>query len=91
MVWGDMARLSEVSVGRSIWYRSSIVAREDRPMDADDLEPRNKPKALRNLDPMSIEELNGYIAELEAEIVRTREAIGRKQASRAGAEAFFKR
>lgn len=60
-------------------------------MDADDLDPRSKPKALRNLEPMSIEELNGYIAELEAEIVRTREAIARKQASRAGAEAFFKR
>ena len=60
-------------------------------MDADDLEPRNKPKAPRNLDPMSVDELNGYIAELEGEIARTRQAIARKQASRAGAEAFFKR
>jgi uncharacterized small protein (DUF1192 family) len=60
-------------------------------MDADDLEPRNKPQPLRNLDPMSVEELNDYIAALEGEIARAREAITRKQAVRAGAEAFFKR
>jgi uncharacterized small protein (DUF1192 family) len=60
-------------------------------MDSDDLEPRNKPQPLKNLDPMSIEELNDYIAALEGEILRAREAIGRKQAVRAGAEAFFKR
>lgn len=60
-------------------------------MDADDLDPRTKPPALRNLDPMSIEELSAYIAELEGEIVRVKEAITRKQSVRAGAEAFFKR
>lgn len=60
-------------------------------MDVDDPEPRAKPQALRNLDPMSIAELTDYIAELEGEIVRVREAITRKQAVKAGAEAFFKR
>ncbi|KIL98653.1 hypothetical protein CCC_02103 [Paramagnetospirillum magnetotacticum MS-1] len=60
-------------------------------MDADDLEPRKKPQALKNLDPMSIEELKDYIADLEGEILRAREAITRKQAVKAGAEAFFKR
>ncbi|CUW40555.1 conserved protein of unknown function(containing coiled-coil domian,23-51;containing DUF1192 domian,4-59) [Magnetospirillum sp. XM-1] len=60
-------------------------------MDADDLEPRNKPQGLKNLDPMSIEELNDYIADLRAEIARAERAISAKQAVKAGAEAFFKR
>jgi uncharacterized small protein (DUF1192 family) len=60
-------------------------------MDADDLDPRHKPAPLRNLDPMSIEELRDYIGELEGEILRAQDAIGRKQAVKAGAEAFFKR
>ncbi|EME71311.1 hypothetical protein H261_03913 [Paramagnetospirillum caucaseum] len=60
-------------------------------MDTDDLEPRNKPQALRNLDPMSIEELRDYIADLRAEIARTEQAISTKQAVKMGAEAFFKR
>jgi len=60
-------------------------------MDADDLEPRRKPQALRNLDPMSIEELRDYIVELHGEIARVQEAITRKQAVKAGAEAFFKK
>ena len=60
-------------------------------MDTDDLEPRKAASALRNLDPMSIDELGAYITELEAEIVRVRADIARKQAVKAGAEAFFKR
>jgi uncharacterized small protein (DUF1192 family) len=60
-------------------------------MDIDDLEPRKPAAALKALDPLSIEELNGYIGDLEAEILRVREAITRKQAVKAGAEAFFKR
>lgn len=60
-------------------------------MDSDDQEPRKKASTLKVLDPMSIEELRDYIAELEAEIVRAREAIKRKEVVRAGAEAFFKR
>ncbi|CAA7625125.1 DUF1192 domain-containing protein [Magnetospirillum sp. SS-4] len=60
-------------------------------MDTDDLEPRKAVAALRNLDPLSIEELRDYIGELEAEILRARDAIARKQAVKAGAEAFFKR
>ena len=60
-------------------------------MDSDDLEPPRQAPTLRTLDPMSIEELRDYIAALEAEIVRAGEAIRRKEAVRAGAEAFFKR
>jgi uncharacterized small protein (DUF1192 family) len=60
-------------------------------MDIDDLEPRKKPQTLKNLDPMSIEELKDYITELQGEIVRAEQAISAKQAVKMGAEAFFKR
>lgn len=60
-------------------------------MDSDDLEPRKLAPTVKNLEPMSIKELGDYISSLEAEILRARDAIKRKEAVRAGAEAFFKR
>ena len=60
-------------------------------MDTDDLEPRKKPQALKNLDEMSVAALGDYIAGLEAEIARAQAAIAAKQASRQGAEGFFKK
>lgn len=59
-------------------------------MDLDELEPRKKKPELKNLDVMSIEALEEYIGELEAEIERVRQAIATKQDARAGAESFFK-
>ena len=60
-------------------------------MDSDDLDPRKPAPSLKNLDPMSIKELGDYITSLEAEILRAKDAIKRKESVRAGAEAFFKR
>lgn len=60
-------------------------------MDLNDLEPRNKKPAPKKLDEMSIEALREYIAELEAEISRVRDAIAQKEAARQGAETVFKR
>jgi uncharacterized small protein (DUF1192 family) len=60
-------------------------------MDIDDLEPRKKQPEKRNLEPLSVVELEEYIAELEAEIERVRADIAKKQAHRAGADAFFKK
>ena len=52
------------------------------------------PGALRSkptdLDVMGIEELNEYIAELEAEIERVRSAIVKKEQQRIAASAVFK-
>jgi len=52
------------------------------------------PRALRpkptDLDVMGIEELNEYIAELEAEIERVRSAIMKKEQQRIAASAVFK-
>ncbi len=60
-------------------------------MDPDDLEPRKKTVEPKNLEPMSVEELQSYIAELEAEIRRARSAITGKEGWRAGAEALFRK
>ena len=42
------------------------------------------------MDLMSIDELNDYIAGLQAEIERARAAIAAKQDYKSGAEAFFR-
>lgn len=59
-------------------------------MDAEDLEPRHKPKVLKNLEVMSIEALGEYIEELKAEITRTEAEIARKETARSAAESVFK-
>ncbi len=60
-------------------------------MDEDDLRPLKAKPQPRNLDPMSVAELDAYIAELEAEIDRARAEIARKDRIRTGAEALFKK
>ena len=61
-------------------------------MDDDDLALQHvEPKqAQKNLALMSIGALNDYIAELEAEIARVREAISDKQSARGDAESVFR-
>ncbi len=60
-------------------------------MDADDLDPiKPKPKR-RDLEPLSVDELNGYIADLEAEIERARADIDKKLKHKASVEALFKK
>lgn len=59
-------------------------------MDTDDLEPRAQPAAPVDLEKMSLEELNDYIARMELEISRVREAIAAKEAHRNSAEGVFK-
>ena len=54
-------------------------------------EPRNVKPRPKDLDVMSIEALAEYIAELEAEIARVREATIEKNKARHGAEAAFKK
>ena len=59
-------------------------------MDMEDLEPRRKAPAPRELDSLSIGELKDYIAELEAEIARVKVKIAAKQAHLSGAGSLFK-
>ncbi|HCH55676.1 MAG TPA: DUF1192 domain-containing protein [Rhodospirillaceae bacterium] len=49
------------------------------------------PKPKRDLDPMSIKELQEYIAEMHEEIERVRAEIAKKEAHRSGVEALFKK
>ena len=61
------------------------------PIDADDLEPVKKRIEPLNLDTLSIEELESYIAQLSAEIERTKAKIAAKKAHRDAAGANFGR
>lgn len=48
-------------------------------MEDEDLEPRKQKPVVKNLDILSIEALEEYIVELQAEIERVRAEITKKQ------------
>ena len=56
------------------------------PDDLDLPRPASKP---RDLNPLSIEELNNYIATLETEIARAEAMIAKKKAHKDGIDALF--
>jgi uncharacterized small protein (DUF1192 family) len=66
-------------------------------MDTDDLEPRKRrgealaALAREDLDLLGVEELHDRITALEAEIVRIRDQLNRKEGTRSAAEALFKK
>ena len=59
-------------------------------MDAEDLEPRKKKVQLRDLEPLSIAELEDYITEMRTEIARVESKIAAKKSHLAGASSLFK-
>jgi uncharacterized small protein (DUF1192 family) len=59
-------------------------------MDPEDLESQKVKPEPRKLDDLSLEDLNGYIGELEREVVRVREHIAVKEKARIGADAVFR-
>jgi uncharacterized small protein (DUF1192 family) len=59
--------------------------------DDDDLPLRKPSLEPRLLDPLSIEELGAYVAELEAEIARVRAQIQAKTSHRGAADSIFRR
>ncbi|MDP6343444.1 MAG: DUF1192 domain-containing protein [Alphaproteobacteria bacterium] len=59
-------------------------------MDTDDLEPPKRPAGKPDLQLMSIEQLQDYIAELEDEIAQARQAIDKKEMARGAADSVFK-
>lgn len=59
--------------------------------ETDDLEPRQKKSAPKNLDAMNIEDLKEYVAVLKAEIVRAEAKIKSKQSAASAAASFFKK
>lgn len=61
-------------------------------MDDDDAPPRKRIRLEKLLlDPLGVEELRDYIAELREEIARVEADIERKQGHRSAAEAFFRK
>ena len=60
-------------------------------MEDENEPPREKRVAPLPLDPLGVMELQGYIAELKAEITRAEAAIGRKQDHRGVADNFFRK
>ena len=59
-------------------------------MDTDDLEPRTPKAKPRDLDIMGVDELEAYIAELQAEVDRAQAAIDGRKQHRSAADALFK-
>ncbi|MGF1610270.1 MAG: DUF1192 domain-containing protein [Kiloniellales bacterium] len=60
-------------------------------MDPEDLEPRKQKPKPKDLDALGVDELEDYLAELEAEILRVKDKIKGKKAYLSGADALFKR
>ncbi len=56
----------------------------------DDLDPKKKPSKLKNLEPMSVDELQDYVEALKAEILRAEAEIAKKKAYSQAASSFFK-
>lgn len=54
-------------------------------------DPKKKAQKLRNLEPMSVDELMAYVQELKAEIVRAEADIAKKKAYSEAASSFFKK
>lgn len=59
-------------------------------MEEEDLVPKTLRAKPTDLEPMSVEALEEYIVELEAEIERIRVEIKAKESWRGEAESFFK-
>ena len=74
----------------NMWKRWLGSNFEEIAMELEDLEPRKKAVAPRELDTLSIEELRAYIDDLEGEIDRVKAKIAAKQAHLAGAASLFK-
>ena len=58
-------------------------------INPDELEPQRVGAKPRDLQQMSVGELQDYIAALDAEIARAEAAIAKKEAHRSGIEALF--
>jgi len=57
----------------------------------EELEPKKKAQKLRNLEPMSVDELRAYVEELQAEIARVEADMAKKKAYSEAASSFFKK
>jgi uncharacterized small protein (DUF1192 family) len=77
------------------WETLAGIARRSQTdkmaMEDDDLRPLKAKPQPRNLDPMSVGELQDYIQELEAEIARVNSEIAKKRKIGDAAAALFRK
>jgi uncharacterized small protein (DUF1192 family) len=59
-------------------------------MDEEEARPRPKPEVARDLRPMSVVELEAYIAQLRAEMARVEAEVGKRKDVRSAADALFR-
>jgi uncharacterized small protein (DUF1192 family) len=77
------------------WETLAGIARRSQTdkmaMDDEDLAPRKAKPQPKNLDPMSIGELEDYIAELQGEIARVNSEIAKKRKIGDAAASLFRK
>ncbi|MEQ8354731.1 MAG: DUF1192 domain-containing protein [Kiloniellaceae bacterium] len=59
-------------------------------MDIEDLEPRKQKPKPRDLESLGVDELENYLADLEAEAERVKQKIAAKKSYLSGADSLFK-
>jgi uncharacterized small protein (DUF1192 family) len=59
-------------------------------MDVEDLEPRKQKPKPKDLDSLGVDELEKYLAELEAEAERVKQKIQAKKSYLSGADSLFR-
>ena len=59
-------------------------------MELEDLDPRTKKPKLKDLESLGVDELEDYLAKLQAEAERVKEKIAAKNAYLSGADSLFK-
>jgi len=60
-------------------------------MEEEDLKPQTRKPDVKNLEVLSVEALEEYIGDLEAEIERVRVEISKKQSAKSTAESVFRK
>jgi uncharacterized small protein (DUF1192 family) len=60
-------------------------------MEEEDLKPQTRKPDVKNLEVLSVEALEEYIGDLEAEIERVRVEISKKQSAKSAAESVFRK
>lgn len=78
-----MPAFSNVCILKAFWLDYASM------FDDDDT-PRNMPKQLKNLEPLSVEDLQDYIRDLQVEVQRAETELKKKKDYSANLDSFFK-
>jgi uncharacterized small protein (DUF1192 family) len=87
---GSWRGLLRKEPGHLHWQRKFAQAACEDAMDPEELEPRKPVAKLRDLEPLSVAELENYIEELKTEIRRVEAKMAAKRNHLGAAAALFK-